>query len=571
VLSNAMLLTEGYDDPGIDCVVVLRPTRSRSLYCLDEETEILTSSGWKKSIAIGESVAAFDPETESITYSPCIATVRRPLGVSERWCSIASQSVDIRVTNNHRMLYDHKKKTGWKFKTAESLASLRDTSYIPCAGYMRFKGVPLSDDELRFIGWVMTDGSINKVNGAIIITQGEHQPWLEKIQQCIDGCGFKNTRKTRKRVSQFKSNSDAVTWTISRGKPRGKDKHKTGWGKLAPFLSKDFSPLLMSCSGHQFDVLLEAIHYGDGAKQFGQTWKRGSYHISTGNKTFADRLQIAAILHGWRTSISVWHQNQNPVYVIHLKQQNWVRVGGSGRDRPAWQVEQPKQNDVCWCVQNEVGTIITRRNGKVAILGNCQMTGRGTRVSPFKEDLLLLDLLWLHQKHNLIRPAHLVAKSDEEAELITKIAREKQSGGGDQMALELEGLATEAAGQRHEALRKQLDQARKKKGKLIDAMEWCLQMGQPDLADYEPTMKWESASMTDKQAKLLKRAGVDIATVTGKGHASKLIDVYMRSQKLTLASEGQRRVMRRLGHPNADAATADEARRFFANLKNKAA
>jgi superfamily II DNA or RNA helicase len=32
-LCNAMLLTEGYDQPDIDCVVVLRPTKIRSLYC----------------------------------------------------------------------------------------------------------------------------------------------------------------------------------------------------------------------------------------------------------------------------------------------------------------------------------------------------------------------------------------------------------------------------------------------------------------------------------------------------------------------------------------------------------
>jgi type I site-specific restriction endonuclease len=200
-----------------------------------------------------------------------------------------------------------------------------------------------------------------------------------------------------------------------------------------------------------------------------------------------------------------------------------------------------------------------------------QMVGRGTRIAPFKENLLLLDLLWLHQRHNLIRPAHLVAKSDTEAEVITKIAQDKSAGGAGQMDLELEGLATEAAHQRHEALRKQLDSARKKKSKLVDAMEWCMAMGQPDLADYEPVMKWEAAPLSEKQAKLLKRAGVDIKTVTGKGHASKLIDLYMKSQKLTLATEGQRRVMRKLGHPNADGATADEARQFFATLKKKAA
>lgn len=33
VLCNSMLLTEGWDCPSIDCVVVLRPTKIRSLYC----------------------------------------------------------------------------------------------------------------------------------------------------------------------------------------------------------------------------------------------------------------------------------------------------------------------------------------------------------------------------------------------------------------------------------------------------------------------------------------------------------------------------------------------------------
>lgn len=32
LLSNAMLLTEGYDEPSIDCVLMLRPTKSRALY-----------------------------------------------------------------------------------------------------------------------------------------------------------------------------------------------------------------------------------------------------------------------------------------------------------------------------------------------------------------------------------------------------------------------------------------------------------------------------------------------------------------------------------------------------------
>lgn len=33
VLCNSMLLTEGWDCPDVDCIIVLRPTKSRSLYC----------------------------------------------------------------------------------------------------------------------------------------------------------------------------------------------------------------------------------------------------------------------------------------------------------------------------------------------------------------------------------------------------------------------------------------------------------------------------------------------------------------------------------------------------------
>ena len=33
VLCNSMLLTEGWDCPIVDCIVVLRPTKVRSLYC----------------------------------------------------------------------------------------------------------------------------------------------------------------------------------------------------------------------------------------------------------------------------------------------------------------------------------------------------------------------------------------------------------------------------------------------------------------------------------------------------------------------------------------------------------
>ena len=75
-----------------------------------------------------------------------------------------------------------------------------------------------------FIGWVMTDGSINKHNNAITITQGtQHSEYCEEITRCIEGCGFKYTRAVRKRVGvEWNQSGDCMTWTISKGMPRGK-------------------------------------------------------------------------------------------------------------------------------------------------------------------------------------------------------------------------------------------------------------------------------------------------------------------------------------------------------------
>lgn len=195
-----------------------------------------------------------------------------------------------------------------------------------------------------------------------------------------------------------------------------------------------------------------------------------------------------------------------------------------------------------------------------------QIVGRGTRICEGKENLLLLDFLWAHQRMNLIRPAHLVTTGDEQAEVITKLA--EAGGEGEQ---DLEALATDAAEQRHESLRKKLEANSKKKGETIDAEAWCLKMNAKELVDYEPVMSWEHAQVGPEQSAALVRAGIDPASVRGKGHAAKLLDAYVRTQRLQLASPKVRALMKRMGAPNADAATVPEGRRFMANLNSRRA
>ena len=200
-----------------------------------------------------------------------------------------------------------------------------------------------------------------------------------------------------------------------------------------------------------------------------------------------------------------------------------------------------------------------------------QQIGRGTRIAPLKENLLILDFLWNHAKHSISRPAHLIAQSEDEAETITKISQDAK-GGGEAKELDLQDLAESASHQREEKLREKLSEQSKKKGKFISAEEFALAHDSFATAEYEPALPWESQPATDKQLWHLKRAKIDPATVRGKGHASKLLGLVFSGQKLVLASAGQRATMRRMGAANADTATAADARRFFGTLnKRKAA
>lgn len=214
-----------------------------------------------------------------------------------------------------------------------------------------------------------------------------------------------------------------------------------------------------------------------------------------------------------------------------------------------------------------------------------QMVGRGTRTCAGKEDLLLLDFMWNHNRKGMeiCCPANLIAKSDEErqaiAEALEAQAKAKSAGLPDDVAdtlpLDLETVASGVTAQREAALRRRLEENKKKKGVFISAEEFAMSHGAPSLANYEPVMKWESEAVTPKQEIYLKRAKIDLTTVKGKGHASQLLDVVFRSQPLKLADPKTVAMCHRFPHLAAQCGIIDynnitqgQAGRFWAAFKS---
>lgn len=195
-----------------------------------------------------------------------------------------------------------------------------------------------------------------------------------------------------------------------------------------------------------------------------------------------------------------------------------------------------------------------------------QMVGRGTRLHPGKDKLKLLDFLWLTQKHDLVRPAHLIAGNEDEANRITDII---ESGGDvglldaaeiakhDIIAEREAKLADELAANAHfKANRRSF---RKPKVKYINPLEFALSVDMADMVNYVPVFAWESDEPTEGQLKCLERNGIDPDSVVCKGEAKKLIDKICKRGKLGLATAKQVNQLKQKGFTNPETWTFEQA------------
>lgn len=185
-----------------------------------------------------------------------------------------------------------------------------------------------------------------------------------------------------------------------------------------------------------------------------------------------------------------------------------------------------------------------------------QMIGRGTRIHPGKENLLVLDPLFLSDSMDLIRPARLIAQTPQQDQAMTEVL----ARGGQMDLLEADAVATE---ERRRKLAEQLAAQAQRNMRVVDAIEFAVGLGSPLLLDYEPTMAWEREPVSPKQAAALERMGFGLERVSCKGHANKLLEILFARRDLGLATPKQVKWLVRLGHPDPYAATFAEAGEFL--------
>ena len=207
-----------------------------------------------------------------------------------------------------------------------------------------------------------------------------------------------------------------------------------------------------------------------------------------------------------------------------------------------------------------VDCVVVLRPTKVRSLYS-QMVGRGTRLSPGKTDLLLLDFLWMTDKHELCRPADLVCEDRTVARQMTEHLAE--TGCPEDIEEAAAQASEDVVAQREEALAKQLEEQRRKKAKLVDPLQYEMSIQAEDLAGYVPAFGWEAGPPSDKQTAALEKLGILPDVVESAGKAALLLDRLNKRRDEGLTTPKQIRCLEKYGFQHVGTWSFEAARHMI--------
>lgn len=337
--------------------------------CLDFETEILTPNGWKNWLdaSFEKQCYAWNPETGEAEVVEILKHAVRPVRADEKMLEIESQHTSVRVTEGHRFyqrdvnyyMYNGMSPETVVRTAAEIYASPKNRFALPLCGEQMFSGIPLSDDEIRIIGWYMTDGYLDRGNALSIDQVKKHQ--IVNIRSILQRLGWKFHEGSRI-MKSYGGEVESTRFRI----PRRFIEH------ILPYMDKRNPPaLLHDMTREQFKILWSSMMDGNGSCS---TETKAGYLVTMHEKQ-ADAFTHMAAVRGFATMFGHYYTKNNvKMYNMRIRDEKWMQFYQVDKRGARFTMTPAKDDELVWCVTNRLGTLITRRNGRVIVLGNCPGT-----------------------------------------------------------------------------------------------------------------------------------------------------------------------------------------------------
>ena len=160
--------------------------------CLDTETEVLTKRGWLKYNEINKKdiVAGFNITNDEIKWCKINDLFSRKREQEDMF-TYSNAHLDFRITSNHDLVVKSISDTckNWNKEFVDITQQRKGMFKLPVSGFENVKDYNIKDEELKLLGWFMSDGTINKKSGQyqMSISQSvSHMNYIEEIREILN-------------------------------------------------------------------------------------------------------------------------------------------------------------------------------------------------------------------------------------------------------------------------------------------------------------------------------------------------------------------------------------------------
>lgn len=324
--------------------------------CVDEQTECLTATGWKRHDGLrpGMLAAQFDLQTQRLSWAP-IQDVARYEVADQDMIVGSCRDMDMWLTPNHRTVIQRRHPTTRERQSPIIVRAdeLKASHSVPTAAEWEFVGdasMPLEWAEL--LGRYVAEGHESKDSLAVELYQSEaaNSAKCRRIEELLRQTGAEWTKSTCK-----------MQW---RGRPSDLTAYRImGYAavrlrEMAPGKLLSWGTVLWS--NERIEALLAGLIGGDGHVR-----ADGRNCFIQKNSEQCGLVQALAMRLGMSAVVSTRMDGIGVVYLTKHKTRSFRGINGEGSPP-----ERRKYTGTVWCPKLPVGTWVARRRGRPFITGN---------------------------------------------------------------------------------------------------------------------------------------------------------------------------------------------------------
>lgn len=316
--------------------------------CVPDTYQCLTPEGWKyyHELRVGDQIYVADPKTKELKLD----TLQRvnTYDYDGEMVRFSGRKIDFLTTPNHRTIRRKFNSDEWVIETSEDIYSKYKTPIdIPLAAKVNRPGVNMTDDEIRLLGWALTDCHMDAHSSRLRIYQSpkKHAHSIAQLLMRLDADWY------AAETAGGGYGDEVYRFDVKGPLAKNILEYTNGYREVIPL---DF---MNNASVEQIQILLDTIVQADGHIEIG-----GRVRIAKKNDYMAECLQSLLLMigHGSKRNRRLSCTDTVTVYKKNVATTVTSKVLYRG---------------TVWCPTTATGTFVCRTdNGVPFLTGNSPFT-----------------------------------------------------------------------------------------------------------------------------------------------------------------------------------------------------